>query len=123
MSVIIANKTYSSNEAAELLSMNVLTFQKFAREGKIRVYRVGKNYRVTGLALLDYIGIPIRTSSRKELVEELHNTLETLYPIFKAEGKDMAVFLHQAINLYADEESLDKLIADAKRFIELSQGK
>jgi len=123
MSVIIANKTYSSNEAAELLSMNVLTFQKLAREGKIRVYRVGKNYRVTGLALLDYIGIPIRTSSRKELVEELHNTLETLYPIFKAEGKDMAVFLHQAINLYADEESLDKLIADAKRFIELSQGK
>lgn len=119
---IIRNKTYSSKEASELLSMNINTFQRLAREGKIRIYKTGKNYRVTGAALLDYIGLP-STKGKKELIDDLNNSIENLLPILNKEGKSLSVFLHQSININADEETLERIIEDINRYITLSENK
>ena len=54
---------------------------------------------------------------RRQLLDELNDAIEELYPIARASNKNMAVFLHQTINKHADEETLEKIIADARRFI------
>jgi excisionase family DNA binding protein len=120
MNTIKRTKTYSSKEAAELLGMNINTFQRFAREGKIKVYRTGKNYRITGAALLDHMGIA-QQMSRPELIEELNKAVEQLIPILRREKKDLGVFLHQSIAIHADETSIEKIIADINRYISLSE--
>ncbi len=122
MSTIINNKTYSSAEAAELLGVNINTFQKLAREGKIRIIRVGKNYRTTGAALLEFLELP-KTKNRADLLQDLHNAAEKIIPILKKENKDYGVFLHQAIAMHADDKSVQTITEDINRYVALAEHK
>ena len=50
---------YTTEQAAVLLSMNIQTVQKYIREKKIKAVKVGVHYRVTGKALLDFLGVKL----------------------------------------------------------------
>ena len=56
---------------------------------------------------------------RRQLLDELNGAIEELYPIAMVSNKNMAVLLHQTINKHADEETLEKIIADARKFLGL----
>lgn len=58
-------------------------------------------------------------SRREDLVEELNSSIEKLYRLFEREDEDMAIFLHQSINLNAGEETLEKILQDVKHHIDI----
>ena len=120
MNKIVRNKTYSSKEAAELLGININTFQRLARDGKIRVYQTGRNYRITGSSLMDYMGIT-ESRTRNEILEDFATSIEKLFQILKSENKSTSVFLHQSIAMHADEKSIEKITEDINRYIALSK--
>lgn len=112
--------TYTSEEAAELLHVSVVTIHRAIKAGKLPANKFGgKWYRIQGEELLKYAGLPLpdKSEERLKLVEEFNDAVEVLYPVIKAQpGGSMAVFLHQAINLYTCDEDLKKLLADVKHF-------
>ena len=55
---------------------------------------------------------------REELVKKLNDAIEKLSPILKDDGGDKGVFLHQSIAKFADEETLEKIIADVESYID-----
>ena len=54
-------------------------------------------------------------TKRDELVIELSEVMEVLYTSAKINSKDLAVFLHQAINTHADEGMLARILHDVKK--------
>ena len=53
---ILPNAVYTTEEVAQLLHLNILTVQKFIREGRISATRISDRwYRVTGQSLLDFL--------------------------------------------------------------------
>lgn len=41
-------KIYTTDQAAEVLQVNVQTLRKWIRQGRITVSRLGNDYRITG---------------------------------------------------------------------------
>lgn len=67
---------YTTEEAAQLFSLNVATVLKYIREGKIQAKQIGgKWYRVTGQALLDYMYV----SGLDSAAFTLEQALSSLY--------------------------------------------
>ncbi len=54
-------------------------------------------------------------SKRDELIVELNEAMEHLYTSTKINSKELAVFLHQAINMHADEGTLARILHDVKK--------
>ena len=54
---ILANATYTTEEAAKLLNLNPLTVQGMIRKGIIHAARAGKKYIIPGRSLLEFLGI------------------------------------------------------------------
>ncbi len=48
---------YTTKEAAQLLSVDPITVQRYIRTGKLGATRLGKVYRITGQALLDLMSL------------------------------------------------------------------
>ena len=49
------NEVLKADEVCEILSIGKNTFYKLLNSGDIAGYRVGKNWRITRLALINYI--------------------------------------------------------------------
>lgn len=112
--------TYTAEEAADLLHVSVATIHRAIKSGKLQANKFGgKWYRIHGEELLRYAGLPLpdKSNERSELVEQFNDAIKKLYPVLTAQpGGSVAVFLHQAINLYTCDKDLRKLIADVKHF-------
>ncbi|MBI2012139.1 helix-turn-helix domain-containing protein [Candidatus Daviesbacteria bacterium] len=112
--------TYTAEEAAELLHVSVATIHRAIKSGRLQANKFGgKWYRINGTELLVYAGLPLpdKSEERSKLVQQFNEAIEKLSPVLTAQpGGSMAVFLHQAINLYTCNEDIRKLTADVKHF-------
>lgn len=53
---ILPNAVYTTDEAAQLLGLNIQTIQGYIRQGKIKASMIGEKwYRITGQAILDFL--------------------------------------------------------------------
>ncbi|HWQ23890.1 MAG TPA: hypothetical protein VNK94_07290 [Gaiellaceae bacterium] len=50
-------------------------------------------------------------------MNDLTREIKSLYPIYEKTGKNMAVFLLQAITMHADDATLERIIADVREEI------
>jgi uncharacterized protein YktB (UPF0637 family) len=57
-------------------------------------------------------------SRHDELVNKLKDAIEELHKV-KEESFNMGIFLHQSINLNADDETLARIVADVEQAIQL----
>jgi len=55
--------------------------------------------------------IPDR-SEHSELATRLNELMTQLYASYRTDGRNVAVFLHQAINMHADDGTMRRIIAD-----------
>ncbi|SRR6266568_5311772 len=76
---ILRSKTYTVKEVSQILQVSEQLAEKLIREQTIRSLRVGREWRVTGAALLDYLGLAnAPTPQRLQLVHELNTLIEEL---------------------------------------------
>ena len=110
---------YTTEEACKILGLkDDATVQSLIRNGKIAAVQVGRTYRISGQAILDFVRTQPKSKQRSMLLAAFNDTVKNAYPIIKAKnGGSMAVLLHQAININADEGTLRRLIDDLNRFI------
>lgn len=55
---------YSTEEVASILSLSQITVQRLINSEKIKGVKVGKNYKVTGLSIMEYINNSQKTKIR-----------------------------------------------------------
>lgn len=46
---------YTSEETAQILGLSVISIQRYVRRGLIKATALGKGYRITGQAILDFL--------------------------------------------------------------------
>lgn len=65
---------YTTEQAADVLSVSVATIQRYIRSGKLKATKIGRWYRVSGQAMIDFMSLSrdaVNTSvSRVRTVEE-----------------------------------------------------
>lgn len=111
---IYAQKTYTVKEVSEILRVSENLAERLIRENTIRSIKVGREYRVTGKALLEYLELdPVQSPRRSLLLKQLNIAIEGLMHEMKLhDDQDLGVFLNQAINIYADETTLARILED-----------
>lgn len=66
---------YTSQEAAEILALDIVTIQRYIRSGKLKATQLGKIYRISGQSLLDIMALDsnsVRMS--QDRVKQIENT-------------------------------------------------
>lgn len=48
---------YTAEDVASLLDLNVRTVRRYIREGRLKAARVGKQYRIAGADLSEFVGL------------------------------------------------------------------
>lgn len=55
MNIPFENQVFTPDEVAEILKIHPQTIRKWINEGKIRGFKVGAHWRVTGQQITDFI--------------------------------------------------------------------
>lgn len=121
-------EVYNTRESADILQLNDATVQRLIRDHKLDAKVVGNKYLISGKSLMKFMNIrpdlySSHTAKRPDLIFYLNEAIENLHKLSKNERIDMGVILHQSINMYADDITLENILVDIRRQIDLRKNK
>lgn len=109
------NRVYTTAEAADLIGTSERTIIDEIQDTKIKATHLGKGWKILGSQLLEYLKAPGVT--RGYQLDKMNKAIRRLLKAVEEDKNfDLGVFLHQSINMNADEGTLSKIIADVERY-------
>jgi len=79
---------YSTIEAANILKVSRTAVFQWARNGKIKAIRVGRNYIIPHHALLEKLGKDIGTEKKADIENAINRALKDYGATFRLLGKE-----------------------------------
>lgn len=77
----MVSELYSVDQVAERLGLHVRTVRSYVREGRLKAFRIGKQYRIAREDLEALTGRPVDTPSRASARRERHVEATTIVQI------------------------------------------
>lgn len=84
----MSKEYYSTIEVAKILRVSRKTVFQWARDGKIRANKVGKNYIIPHSALLEKLGQDIGLDKKAEIENVINKALKDYEETFRRLGKE-----------------------------------
>lgn len=84
----MAKEYYSTIEVANILRVSRKTVFQWARDGKIKAIKVGKNYIIPHSALLERLGKEIGSENKSEIENAINKALKDYEKTFRLLGKE-----------------------------------
>jgi len=84
----MSKEYYSTIEVANILRVSRKTVFQWARDGKIRANKVGKNYIIPHVALLEKLGQDIGRDKKAEIENVINKALKDYEETFRRLGKE-----------------------------------
>ncbi len=79
---------YSTIEAANILRVSRITVFQWARDGKIKATKVGKNYIIPRSAILEKLGKTLGPDKKADIEKAINKALKDYEKTFKMLGKE-----------------------------------
>ena len=79
---------YSTIEVANILKVSRKTVFQWARDGKIKAMKVGKNYVIPHSAILEKLGKTLGPDKKAEIEKAIDRALKDYEKTFKMLGKE-----------------------------------